>query len=293
LLEYESEEVKQRFLRKFDDLLRHVGPSTIAFNWLNEDRLEQNGTGILLQIENEYFAVTAAHVTDKVSAHFKERKPSFISGAGVVEQPPILLDHVVILSSPLGDRHRTFTELYDIAAIHLSHPVVEQLLQHNLFLRLENLDLDTEGNRDSWYLILGFTAQDSKPDPVSRVLTSKALAYLASIPTVEPEQLLFFDETIGVPFTFVPEDRHDEEGNPEGPLEPGGISGCGIWRIGPKDQPVWDWKPEEAKLVAIEHKYVSSAQAVIGTRIRYAVEMIWSDFPGLRPTINAVFPSIE
>jgi hypothetical protein len=73
----------------------------------------------------------------------------------------------------------------------------------------------------------------------------------------------------------------------------GGISGCGIWKIGTAGKDLLKCDPREARLIAIEHKEVSSSKVLVGTRIKFALQMIFKEYQDLRGAISSLFPSLE
>jgi hypothetical protein len=66
---------------------------------------------------------------------------------------------------------------------------------------------------------------------------------------------------------------------------PGGLSGCGIWRL--SNDANWEnWKPEDVRLVAIQHRYDKDRDYVMGSWVRLAMQMVWDRYEELRPAMQ-------
>jgi hypothetical protein len=286
-----SEEQKRACRQKFDSFSGYIGARTVTFHWFKDDVPWQNGTGVLLRVGHRHFILTAAHVADEIKAQHDAKNPTFIVGGGMVDRVPIPLDRIVVLSSPLGGTKRLWDELYDIAAIEISPFVLENLAGHSAFLDLQQLDLAVDQSERSQFYIFGFPAASNEPDNERRALTTTAFPIYTKLFQGDLSELLFFDAAIGLVFNFDPQ-AGGGEGSTRKAMPLGGISGCGIWRIGSGDVPFMELEPGETKLVAIEHKEVSSSKAIIGTRIKFALQMIHCDYPDLREAFASVFPSL-
>jgi hypothetical protein len=69
-----------------------------------------------------------------------------------------------------------------------------------------------------------------------------------------------------------------------------GISGCGIWHLTDlTSKGIAEWRPENCKLVAIEHRYSEQSRCVAGTWAEYLVAKIADAFPEFIPSIRLEF----
>ena len=67
------------------------------------------------------------------------------------------------------------------------------------------------------------------------------------------------------------------------------MSGCGIWRLFEAGTDMKSWNLDGVKLVAIEHTLKTSQKVLVGTRIRYALQLIYRNHLDLRPVIEMHF----
>src|SRR5437660_659744 len=170
-----NEEQKRASSEKLNSFSKYIGRRTVTFHWEDEDGVPwQNGTGALLHVAHLHFIITAAHVADQIKTKHDAQKPTFIVGGGMIERVPIPLDRLVVLSSPVEEKRRQWSDLYDIAAIEISPFVLKNLTGHSIFLELEQLDLVVDQNENSAFYVFGFTAASNEPDMDRRVLSTEA-----------------------------------------------------------------------------------------------------------------------
>jgi hypothetical protein len=81
----------------------------------------------------------------------------------------------------------------------------------------------------------------------------------------------------------------DDGGQPATPRDPDGKSGCGIWRLVEAGTDARPWTTDDVKLVAIDHGHRRRTKVLVGTRIRYALQMIYRNHPGRRPAMEFHF----
>jgi hypothetical protein len=288
-----TEEQKRAVLEKLNACSHYIGRRTVTFHWEDEERVpRQNGTGVLLRIAHRRFIITGAHVADQIKAKFDSHELTFIAGCGNLEKPPIPLDRVVLLLSPSEGKNRKWQDLYDVAVVELLTRATNELAGHSTFVELDQLDLAVEQNDGGHFYIFGFTSGSNQADRERRTLTTTAFPIATQLFRGDLSSLLSFDPGTGLLFDF---DAHagGGEGSPRVAPRLGGISGCGIWRIVSADRQFMECDPAKAKLVAIEHEEVVSSKAIAGTRIKYALQMIFRNYADLRDAITAVFPSLD
>jgi hypothetical protein len=286
-------EQKQAVRTKLDSCSHYIGRRTVTFHWEDKDGIPwQNGTGVLLRIAHRVFVITAAHVADEIKAKHDAQEPTFIIGGGMYERRPVPLDRVALISSPMAGKNRQWNDLYDIAAVELSPLAIKELEAHSTFLELQQLDLTVGQHDGGYFYIVGFTAASNQADHKRRILTTTTFPILTQLFRRDLNELVVFDPAIGLVFNF---DAHagKREGSPRVAPRLGGISGCGIWRVVSANMQFMECDPADSKLVAIEHKEVGSSKAIVGTRIKFALQMIFRDYPDLREALTSVFPSLE
>ncbi len=128
-------------------------------------------------------------------------------------------------------------------------------------------------------------------------LQSPALVYLTEVykgQRIENSDLEFSPER-HVVLDFPPEAVRIPTGLPQqlpNQLGMGGISGCGIWRVaGFSPGAVDDWRPEHCKLVAIQHRHGGGRGYVVGTWIRFALDLLFLKHPELINSSKLWYPS--
>ena len=71
------------------------------------------------------------------------------------------------------------------------------------------------------------------------------------------------------------------------PKHLGGISGCGVWRIGDLTIDISDWRIEGfARLVAVQTGFYHSAHVIKATRWIAVSTLIHDAYPDLRPAMH-------
>jgi hypothetical protein len=70
-----------------------------------------------------------------------------------------------------------------------------------------------------------------------------------------------------------------------------GVSGCGIWRVMDMDGSIDKWRPDQCKLVSIEHRYYEQPGYIHTTWVRYAISRIFDDYPELKRAASIVYPT--
>jgi hypothetical protein len=280
-----------QFEDKLREYCRYLGPSTVIFVWPTDEGAPHiGGTGVLLYIPPSFFfALTAGHVGKQVANYTREGKAAFICGAGEVEQAPILIDKVSLISSHLGvqDGH---IDVLDTAAIKLSSPIVERLVVHNRFLTLNDLDLSVETDGECCYYVLGYAIRGQPlPDFERMLITREPFHFCTYLAKEQARELVVYDEEVGVAIGYGPQIRQGMNGQLQNTIDLNGISGCGIWRLGPTSRSFVGWQPEEAKLVALEHKVVTNPSVIVGTQIKCILQLILNTNPEVKDAIRAAF----
>lgn len=73
-------------------------------------------------------------------------------------------------------------------------------------------------------------------------------------------------------------------------VEPGGISGGGLWRLAQNGRRPSDWTPDDVRLVAIEHVWREGARTLTGTRVAHVLRLIVHEWPSLSAELSRRFP---
>jgi len=265
------------YTRAIQECTDDIANSTVAFFGHQGDELKQDRTGVLLQISDDHFFITAAHYLDGITKH---DIPCFIA-TGSDGQSPI----------PLDDVHGVVTDpLLDIAVIHLSEGISDSLAQHKRFLRMCDLDLVATSSVGI-YMVFGYPLAWSDSDKQTQSIFSCPLRY----------GTLLYDGPPASDSNYTPE-KHILLGYDQIPVEVmhcgtvtppdvKGMSGCGIWRLAQSRPGLFEsWMPSERRLVGIQHAWHASKGYLKGTWIKHAIHVIYQQFSELRRPILIEYP---
>jgi len=243
------------------------------------------GSGVLLQIAEKGFIVSAGHTFD---ARKIANLPLWVTN-GVVDSKLLPLGEVTIRSSATNDPVDRTDEPYDIAVCELPAETTAQIVGEKQFLRLIDVDPWDRQDPRSWYKVFGFPTALSPADEAAKRIPSHAVALATFLYRDERGPLDRFEPDVGIAVDFDTTNMRADDGSPAVPPHPGGMSGCGIWRIVEADTETNAWKLDDVKLVAIEHTLKTGKKVLVGTRIRYALQMIYRNHPDLRPAMEMRF----
>jgi hypothetical protein len=244
---------------------------TVAF-WGHHDEhtkgeVKQYGSGVLLQIDNVKFVLTAEHVAEL----FLKHGVSLFLGAASDKLFPI---------SKTSVRH---SKKGDVAILVISDEDAAMFGPTKKFTRLsEVLCHDATETVGGVYCALGYPHANSNVDDAAEVLTMKAVPAFG-IPYADGQGLIWqnpFIKGVHIAISF------DNAKHPD----PTGMSGGGMWRIHQAGLPADHWRESDVKLVAIEHTVATNQVALIGTRIGYVLGLIRSFDASLERAINLQWP---
>lgn len=241
------------------------------------------GTGILLEIGLKCFVVTAAHVavdgkTIPLAIGIPNSEVPFVKIKGC---------ETYHSTSKCGDHS---DDELDLAVIDLSEALVARIRETRQFLHVRDLDLGDRITSFGMYLVLGLPKAWSRQEEnktTSEVLSLSALPQaFESVPSVEnlnPKSHFVLDYG-RTPF-------FGRDGNQVvKPPPPGGISGCGVWRIATAaDMQHPDLLPPP-QLVGIVTGWYESKLVLKGSRIALALGLILKKFPELNQVLRICWP---
>lgn len=231
------------------------------------EKIEQIGSGVLLQIKNQVFILTAAHVTD-----WKEKGELCIPTKNGIEG---IEGHIAGIVLPKGVS-RTKDKI-DMSYFCLSKSLVGKLHKSFKPLTLEDCWLTDNTQPKDIYSFSGFPL--SKAKTLNDKYTSEMMTYSGvSTSFTKYEKLGYSDDT-----NIVIDFRRKKSANIDGvknmPPHPKGISGGAIFRW-PKDP---DIEPKYFKrtLVGIGHTYLQKHNTLIGTKLSLYIPLIGNNHPEL------------
>ena len=243
------------------------------------------GSGVLLQIAEKYFIVSAGHTFD---ARRMLDLPLWVTD-GVVGNSLLPLGQVLIRSSVTAVAYDRTDEPFDTAVCELSSETASKIAVQKRFLRLIDVDPWDQQEPRSWYMVYGYPTKLSPADEQSQSINANAVALATFLYCDERGPLVNYDKEVGIAIDFDSTTTQDDDGNPAVPPYPSGISGCGIWRLVEAGTDARRWTVDDVKHVAIDHTLKTGQKVLVGTRIRYALQMIYRNHVDLRPAMEMHF----
>jgi hypothetical protein len=258
-----------------------ISRSTVSIYGYHQNAVHQNGSGVLLEIGEKHFLLSAAHVIDFTSIHGitymlspaegKEPVPLVNFNAGTSALPP----H----RDPKDPDMRDDDPL-DVGFIELNDEIVHRLLPVRRFATLREVDVDNK-LKLGCYLILGYPHKLSTTDSLKQKANAVPLRSVTELCDDPADQ---FDPTMLVRLKY-PEKGLNADMDEVAVPNPKGMSGCGIWRIAEikkRDK----WNKDDVKLVAIDYKWSGQRRYIHGTRVRYVLELIYRFYPSIRSIMD-------
>jgi hypothetical protein len=251
--------------------------------------VEKNGSGVLLEIADHRFLLTAAHVVDFLAIH---GFPQYLAPC-TSDEPPIPLENVKIYTSPIPpgvdqeDPGMCDVDPFDVAVCELPPSVAEKITEPRRFVRLMDIDASVE-QIPGLYMVTGYPIEFTRTNFSHKLIGSKPLPYVTELYQGECEP--HWQNFIALEYSHQGVDEH---GVLQRMPDPNGMSGCGIWRLAEASKPADLWKPSDVQLVAIEHSWSRKNGAILGTFVRYALSMIYNNYPLLRPVFKLAYPRLD
>jgi hypothetical protein len=262
---------------RLNECAAEIAKATMPLYALSDGKLSLERSGVLLRVAERHFMLTCAH--DIRDRFIKHKLPAYLGR--MTEET----SHLIRLTNcPMV---RVETDCVDLAVIELAKDVVEQLLPTNRFISISEMDLRPVP-LPGCYLVLGFPTVDTTMDEAGRGVKTLGLWYVTVLHRGELHPNTKYDSRIHIVLNYGKEAIGENE-EPSVVPHPGGLSGCGIWRLTNDEN--WDnWKPEDVKLVAIQHRYDKDRDYVMGSWVHLAIQMIWHRCEDLRPAMQIVLP---
>lgn len=268
-----------------DRYCEELGRFTVAFFIEDSNAWMHWGSGILLEIADVHFVVTACHVIER--AIERQKPPFFIPEKmriGALPSSP----QGILLS---GHGIYKFPDPHDFALVELKTEDVDLLHLDKRFLDLAGCDARAVDPKDAYFL-LGFPGVDSVLDKTAKETTSALHGYL-TVPydrTRGEMTLVQFNPDFHVAFDHLPGTLRNYEGEATGFPSPGGASGSGIWKLNVAGCSPTDIDPSNATLAAVYHSSAPGRETTIGTPFNLVLAGLRQIRADLKPIIDAAFP---
>jgi hypothetical protein len=290
IMKEESKEDKERRLAFLRGVRKYItdelSKRTFPFYQLAKSGQALFGTGVLLQIDERMFAISAAHVFDRVEEILRLGDQAVIHTCDPTAPfLDISLWRVCKSKAPGGDRD---ADKLDLAIAEIPAEATIRL-QHRRPVRLCEIEAEDRHQINGRYLVFGYPKTGSRLEESSNTLIYDILPYLTSVYQGQRGELLEYDSNLEIALDFIPKNTTDHDGNPGRIFRPNGISGCGIWRVFETPSRMDNWDPSDLKLVGLEHSWNHQIQVLRGTRIRCALVVIAHHYPELRPALSVKY----
>lgn len=239
----------------------------IFFEKEGNNKLEQIGSGVFLEIKNNIFLLTVAHVID-----YLEHGDLFIPTDDGFSQ---LYGHYSFTKMPKGFQRADDT--IDIAYFKIERELSNSL--HHIFKVLKRDDLHlTESLVDNdIYTFAGFPWRKTKSR--NNVHTSEQFAYTGGAAAERKYEKLGYDRSSHIVVSFNRQKSYNTSGSKIIPPHPQGISGGGVYTW-PKDIKTSN-REVNLLLVGIGHTYHEKQHCLVATRINYYLANIYHNNPQL------------
>ena len=135
----------------------------------------------------------------------------------------------------------------------------------------DRFDLDGSRRATDYLFLHGYPGERSRFDEVARGVSSRSLPYGAV------EQLTGLPPTAKAHNFALNYDLANIQ-TPQGPLaelvDPHGLSGCGIWRIGIDGGSASSWRPQDCLLVGVQIEYHENEKLLLATNISEVIDLL-------------------
>lgn len=258
-------EIAERLQRRHrDEAVPWIAERTIVIYALVDGGLPvPRGTGVLLQVADRGFVVTAAHCLHDWG---KVRFLCAVNEGGFI-------DLTTVPAQVTCDQAGA-----DFALLPFDDEMFEQVSTSRRFVRLSDVDVHGDAPAPGIHAVFGYPVQLATRSAAA--IVSDALYY----PTVLKDAV-GFDPGLSIAL-FMDEENVDEEGDRTRLPALQGISGCGMWRLHTKGDDPGAWSIDRIRLVGIEHTVAPRSGTIRGVRARHILAGIASQFPELAQSVG-------
>lgn len=280
-----NEETRKDFLARFqtlkNELIRattnSILKSTIQFFYDNEKGEQKaTGSGLLINVADRYFLLTAAHV---IAENF--------NNIYVILPDKELQLGGQLHFTPLPTSGKREDDKIDIAVMELADNVVADLLSTFQFITLDNIGIGHKNPDNGYYLSVGYPATKTKKVWNKNEISSVPFTYQTEI-----NGNFDFDKSGFSPLTHIAvefDGKVKSEKNKYAHKAPdlNGISGSGLWFLQDFATPNMVNNKQLVGLL-IERVNTVKNKALIATRIELVTEFIRQKFKLDMPKSNTI-----
>lgn len=242
--------------------------STCHYMKLDNGNPKPHGTGVFIEVDSNYFLLTAAHVIDQ------QENDIYI---GVDKHEFLKLGGELIVNSVRNSSLRE-DDKCDIAIFKLTEETVEKLKNRYKFIPKHELGINQHDVYLPEYLAIGFPATKSKYNSYKDEIKSHPFIYTTLAASQEVYEELRCLRYVNIIVHYEKEKVVDyNTGQTLTGPDPFGMSGCGLWHIPP--QIVENGEYIKKNLVGILTEWpVENRNYFIGTRIDLFTEVIRQNY---------------
>jgi hypothetical protein len=262
-----SSDVAERLKRRHRaEAVPWIEKRTIVIYALAEGGLPvPQGSGVLLQVADRGFVVTAAHCLDGWG---KVRFLCAVDDGGFIDLTTVQA-HV---TRDRGDA--------DFALLPLDDEMFARVSSSRAFVRLSEVDAHGDAPATGIHALFGYPVQLASRR--EGCIVSDALYYPTMLKNVSD-----LDRDLSVAF-FMDDEHVDEVGDRTRLPALQGVSGGGMWRLHTKGDDPEAWSVDRIRLVGIEHTVVERSGTIKGVRARHVLAGMAAQFPELAPSVRLV-----
>jgi hypothetical protein len=244
-------------------LVRQYSVSLAA---ISHDKVLHNRTGVLYQIGDYYFVITASHNLHEIAKH---GVPLFFTDTQF-KDGPIHFEKAVMMG--------TEEEVLDVAVIELDQRTATEISKYKKFLRHNQITMGG-AKPCSPYLLYGFPSDWAMRFIAPKLIQSKGLAFVTFLHKGELAEESNYDHNYHMVMSFSRKAPNLDSQEQEYLPKLNGASGCGIWKIGRAAYTNSSYTENDVSLVGIEHRYSDKHNYCLATRIEYALKLITDNYP--------------
>jgi hypothetical protein len=231
---------------------------------------ESIASGVLVDVGPEPVMLTAAHVADRYY-----RGEYLVTLRGKDGRGTIPLGPPMMLRSPRGEDPDRHDDPFDIAILRFP-PEIQKALRDQFTPAPARMLVNDRGDGTTFYAAWGFPR---KLSPTKALMSSLHINPMYTVGLLaNPDVQMTPPYAPDVELLLRYEPGEDPEGNHVEPLDPDGMSGCGLWRITRRPRPGTAWTVDDVALVGVVHTLNKEPSLLRSTQIHYAKVAIDQSF---------------
>ncbi len=250
-----SDEGKVQFvLSTLSPMSWHTLPYLASIIGVDDDAHELHvGSAFRVSAGQQKYLVTAAHVMRQAKQRFTRFGVSAADGAAPAE---------------LTERPFRFCAQHDLAVLELPS---EYVVEEGCYWPLGSADPDDRALSSDYLFLHGFPGTRSKFSALANGLVNQSFPYGVMRRHEDlPSGVLDFEFAMD----FDPSNMRNADDEPTDWLDPHGLSGSPVWRIGASGHRVDEWEPAKSKLVGIVTRWLPDDKLLLATKVQHLISLV-------------------